>query len=261
MTQLETEMMGAFNLEGKRAWVTGASRGLGHAIAEALLAAGADVAVTARTAQPLDALVARARDRPNRTLALPASVSDPVQVDQAAEKLLCEWGGLDVLVNCAGVSPTFKRAEEVADDEWRSVVDVNLSGTFFCARAAARLMVASGGGVIINVSSIHAVAGMPRLAAYSASKGGTEALTRTLALEWAEYGIRVNAVTPGYFKTEMTEGLRGHPRWREQLLARIPLSRFGEPHELVPAVLFLASPASTYVTGSTLVVDGGWTAG
>jgi NAD(P)-dependent dehydrogenase (short-subunit alcohol dehydrogenase family) len=260
MTQPANSVLGSFDLERRRVWVTGASRGLGHAIAEALLGAGADVAVTARTAGPLDALVARARGS-NRALALPASVSDPGQGDLAAQRILHEWGGLDVLVNCAGVSPTFKRAEQVQDDEWRAVVDVNLSGTFYCARAAARLMVAGGGGTIVNVSSIHGVAGMPRLAAYSASKGGTEALTRTLALEWAEYGIRVNAISPGYFKTEMTEGLRGNSRWREQLLDRIPLSRFGEPHELIPAVLFLASSASAYVTGSTLVIDGGWTAG
>ena len=170
------------------------------------------------------------------------------------------FGSLDILVNCAGVSPTFARAEEVSDEDWTHVLDVNLTGTFLCARAAARLMLASEGGSIVNVASIHAKVGMARLAAYSASKGGTEALTRTLALEWADRGIRVNSVAPGYFATEMTEGLRGHDRWRSTLLNRIPLQRFGEPDELVPAVLFLVSDAARYITGSTLSVDGGWTA-
>ncbi len=162
-------------------------------------------------------------------------------------------------MNAAGVSPTFKRAEEVEDDEWESVVGVNLTGTFYCSRAAALVMLSGGGGSVVNITSIHARVGMARLAAYSASKGGIEALTRTLALEWAAEGIRVNSVSPGYFATEMTEGLRSSDKWRERLLDRIPLGRFGEPHEMVPAVLFLASPLSSYMTGSCLTVDGGWT--
>ncbi len=248
------------DLTGSRAWVTGASRGLGRAIVLGLLGSGASVAVTARSREPLETLAAEAGVDPGRVLVLPASVNLAAEVEAAAARLLEEWGGLDILVNCAGVSPSFTRAEGVEDRDWLHVIDVNLTGTFFCARAAGRLMLSGRGGSIINVSSIHATVGMTRLAAYSASKGGSNALTRTLALEWADRGIRVNAVSPGYFATEMTEGLRGHEQLSQQLLDRIPLDRFGEPEELVPAVLFLASDASRYVTGATLTVDGGWTA-
>ena len=171
-----------------------------------------------------------------------------------------EWGGWDGRVNCAGISPIFKRAEDVEEAEWRTVLDVNITGTFLCAQQAAGLMLERDGGSVVNISSIHGQVGMPRMAAYSASKGATDALTRTLALEWAKRGIRVNAVSPGYFETEMTEGLRSNDRWRSHLLERIPIGRFGVPTEVVSAVLYLASPASSYVTGSNLVVDGGWAA-
>lgn len=248
------------DMSGSRVWITGASRGLGLSIAQGFLDSGADVALTARTVEPLAALREGHRGSQQRILVLPGSIGDSAQVDEAASRIDEEWGGLDVLVNAAGVSPTFKRAEELEDEEWETVIDVNLTGTFYCARAAARLMMKGGGGSIVNITSIHARVGMARLAAYSASKGGTEALTRTLALEWAPDAIRVNSVSPGYFATEMTEGLRSSDKWRERLLDRIPLGRFGEPGEVVPAVLFLASPMSSYMTGSCLTVDGGWTA-
>lgn len=245
---------------GRRAWVTGASRGLGRAIALGLLAAGADVAVSARSEGALATIADEAEVDSSRVLVVPAAVDDSRQVGLAAAYISEQFGRLDTLINCAGVSPTFDRAEDVSEDDWKHVLDVNLTGTFLCARAAARLMLAGNGGSIVNVSSIHARVGMARLAAYSASKGGAEALTRTLALEWADRGIRVNSVTPGYFATEMTEGLRGHDRWRETLLGRIPLGRFGEPDDLVPAVLFLVSDGARYITGSSISVDGGWTA-
>lgn len=260
-TDLARNMFSSASLAGKRAWVTGASRGLGRAIVEGLLTAGASVAVTARTAEHLDDIALQPNADGQEVIVLPASVSDSEQVKAAAGQLKKHWGGLDILINCAGVSPSFKVADQVDDDEWRAVLDVNLTGMFFCSRVAAPLMFSSGGGAIVNISSIHGSVGMSRLAAYSASKGGVDALTRTLALEWADQGVRVNSVAPGYFKTGMTEGLRHHEVWSERLLSRIPLGRFGEPAELVPAVLFLASDLAAYITGSTLVVDGGWTSG
>lgn len=260
-TDLARDMFSSALLSGKRAWVTGASRGLGRAIADGLILAGANVAVTARTADALGHFAVQTEADDREVIVLPASVSDSEQVQAAAEHLRERWGGLDILVNCAGVSPSFKMADQVDDDEWRSVLDVNLTGMFFCSRAVAPLMFSSGGGAIVNISSIHGSVGMSRLAAYTASKGGVDALTRTLALEWADQGVRVNSVAPGYFKTGMTEGLRHHEVWSDRLLSRIPLGRFGDPAEIVPAVLFLASELSTYITGSTLVVDGGWTAG
>jgi NAD(P)-dependent dehydrogenase (short-subunit alcohol dehydrogenase family) len=251
----------AFDLSGRRAWVTGASRGLGRAIALGLAAAGADVALTARSDDGIRAVASAAEESHGvRTLALPASVSDSAAVVAAAGRLRQEWGGLDVLVNCAGVSPVFKRAEHVEDDEWAHVLDVNLTGAFVCAREAGRLMLDSDGGSIVNISSIHGQVGGERMAPYSASKGALDALGRTLALEWAARKVRVNTVSPGYFETEMTEALRGHAKWRGHLLDRTPMGRFGTPEELVSTVLFLASDESAFVTGANIVVDGGWTA-
>lgn len=250
----------AFRLDGKRVWVTGASRGLGRAIAAGLAAAGADLVLTARSVDALQDVAEEVRAKGGKTLLLAADVANGAEVATAGRAIAEEWGSLDVLVNCAGISPTFKRAEHVEEAEWRTVLDVNITGTFLCAQQAAGLMLERDGGSVVNISSIHGQVGMPRMAAYSASKGATDALTRTLALEWAKRGIRVNAVSPGYFETGMTEGLRSNDRWRSHLLERIPMGRFGVPTEVVSAVLYLASPASSYVTGSNLVVDGGWTA-
>ncbi len=250
-----------FTLTGRRVWVTGASRGLGRAIALGFATSGADVALTARTAAAVQAVADEAEALGAKTLVLPASVSDAAAVAAAVAEIRAAWGGLDVLVNCAGVSPVFKRAELVEDEEWRQVLEVNVTGSFLCAREAGKLMLDAGaGGAIVNVSSIHGQVGAERMAPYSASKGAVDALTRTLALEWAARGIRVNTLSPGYFETDMTEALRGHSKWRGHLLSRIPLGRFGVPEEVVSAALFLASEASGFMTGSNMVVDGGWTA-
>jgi NAD(P)-dependent dehydrogenase (short-subunit alcohol dehydrogenase family) len=250
----------SFDLTGRRVWITGASRGLGRAIALGFAASGADVALTARSAESLRDVAAEAEALGAKTLVLPASVSDPEAVASAVVDIERAWGGLDSLVNCAGVSPMFKKAELVEDDEWRLVLEVNVTGSFLCAREAGKLMLDRDGGSIVNISSILGQVGGERMAAYSASKGAVDALTRTLALEWATRGIRVNTIAPGYFETDMTEALRGHKKWRGHLLSRIPMGRFGMPQELVSAALFLASDASGFMTGSTMVVDGGWTA-
>lgn len=250
-----------FDFTGRRVWITGASRGLGRAIALGFAAAGADVALTARTPGAVRDVADQAEALGAKALVLPTSVADADAVAEVVGDIEGAWGGLDVLVSCAGISPMFKRAEHVEVDEWRDLLDVNVTGTFLCAREAGRLMLAREcRGSIVNVSSIHGQVGAERMAAYSASKGAVDALTRTLALEWAPKGIRVNALSPGYFETDMTEALRDHDRWRGHLLSRTPLGRFGVPQELVSAALFLASDASGYMTGSNLVVDGGWTA-
>lgn len=249
-----------FDFTGRRVWITGASRGLGRAIALGFATSGADLALTARSAEGLRAVADEAEALGAKTLVLPASVSDPQDVVATAAEISGQWGGLDVLINCAGVSPTFKRAELVEDEEWRHVLDVNVTGSFLCAREAGRMMLAAESGAIVNVSSIHGQVGMERMAAYSASKGAIDALSRTLALEWAARRIRVNTLSPGYFETEMTEALRDHKKWRGHLLARIPLGRFGVPDEIVAAALFLSSESAAFITGSNLVVDGGWTA-
>jgi len=250
----------SFEFTGRRVWVTGASRGLGRAIALGFAASGADVALTARTADAVREVALEVESLGAKALVLPASVSDSAAVAGVVAEIQEAWGGLDALVHCAGVSPMFKKTELVEDEEWREVIDVNVTGSFLCGREAGRLMLEGGGGSIVNVSSIHGQVGGERMAAYSASKGAVDALTRTVALEWADRGVRVNTIAPGYFETDMTEALRGHKKWRGHLLSRIPMGRFGAPDELVSAALFLASDASGFMTGSTVVVDGGWTA-
>ena len=247
-------------LDGKVVWVTGASRGLGRSLAYAFAGAGADLVLTARSEQPLREIAAEIRDAGRVAHVCAGSITDRDHVAATAEFIEKTWGRLDVLVNNAGVSPMFKRAERVEEDEWRTVVDINLWGPFACCKAAYPLMVNAGGGSIVNVSSVHGTAAHERLVAYAASKGGVEMVTRTLAVEWAPQNIRVNAVAPGYLETDMTAALREHDRWGLSLLSRIPMGRFGRTSEIVSAVLFLASSASSYVTGATLFADGGWTA-
>ncbi|MGH2519685.1 MAG: SDR family NAD(P)-dependent oxidoreductase, partial [Chloroflexota bacterium] len=169
------------------------------------------------------------------------------------------FGRLDVLVNNAGISPYYKRAELLEPDEWCEVLDTNLTGAFRCVHAAAQALFASHGSVI-NISSIAGSHGAERLAAYGAAKGGLDALTRSLAIEWAARGVRVNAVAPAFLDTPMTQGIQANARLYEHLLSRSPSGRFGLPSEVVGAVIFLASPAASFITGQILSIDGGWTA-
>jgi NAD(P)-dependent dehydrogenase (short-subunit alcohol dehydrogenase family) len=244
-------------LDGMVAWITGASRGLGRALSLGLAQAGARLAVTARNK---DDLVALAGDLPGSpVVVLPGSVADPAAVSAMAREVVAELGRLDVLVNMAGINPTVCRSENLGDQDWREIVEVNLSGTFYCCREAGRHMIGAGGGSIINVSSVHGSTGVPRMAAYGASKGGVENLTRSLAVEWAPQGVRVNCVAPGYFHTDLTSGYLAS-RFGDRVRASIPMGRVGQADELVGAAIFLASNASSYVTGATMHVDGGWTA-
>jgi NAD(P)-dependent dehydrogenase (short-subunit alcohol dehydrogenase family) len=247
-------------LDGKVAWVTGASRGLGRALAYALAGAGAEVLLMARSEAPMRAIADDVTAAGGVAHVVSGSVDDPDDVAAAAARIEDRWGKLDVLVNNAGVSPMFKRSELVSADEWRAVLDTNLYGPLACSQAAFPAMEAAGGGSIVNVSSIHAVAAHERLVAYAASKGGVEMVTRSLAVEWAPRGIRVNSIAPGYLETDMTVALREHARWGRSLLAKIPMARFGTTAEIAASTLFLASDAASYVTGATLFADGGWTA-
>jgi NAD(P)-dependent dehydrogenase (short-subunit alcohol dehydrogenase family) len=246
-------------LDGRTVWVTGAGKGLGRAIAVALSQAGATVAVTARTAADLKTLEAELNGHGGEVLVLPGSVADSAAVRETVERIAERTGRLDALVNCAGISPHFTHSEKVTDQDWRQVVDVNLAGTFYCCREAGKVMLEQRSGSIVNVSSVHAATGFERIAAYAASKGGVEALTRALAVEWADRGVRVNTLAPGYFHTDLSSGLLDS-RWGERIVRGTPLGRVGNATELGGAAVFLASDASRFVTGTTLTVDGGWTA-
>ena len=247
-------------LDQKIAWVTGAGKGLGRAIAVALSQAGATVAVTARTASDLERLAAERAEYGGKVLVLPGSVADSGAVRAIVDRIVEQTGRLDAVINCAGISPHFTRSTDVSDDEWRQVLDVNLQGTFYCCREAGKVMLEQQAGSIVNVSSIHASSGFERIAAYAASKGGVEALTKVLAVEWAERGVRVNALAPGYFRTDLSSGLLAADRWGERILRSTPMGRVGNVEELGGAAVFLASDASRFMTGATLTVDGGWTA-
>lgn len=252
-------MGSAFDLDGKVAWVTGAGKGLGRQMALALASAGAVVVATARTESDLVSLVEEIRGMGKVAFAAPGSVDDTDFVEQCVEQTVAQHCRLDILINCAGISPVFRRSEKLSDEEWSQVMRINLDGTFACARAAGRYMLSAGHGSIVNISSIHAQVGFDRIAAYAASKGGVEALTKVLAVEWADRGVRVNAVAPGYFRTDLSSGLLDSS-WGGRILNAIPMSKLGAPEDLANSVVFLASDASRYITGTTLNVDGGQTA-
>ena len=250
-------MAAPFSLEGKVALVTGASRGLGAAIAAGLAEAGADVAAHGNSRSP-EATCARVRALGRRTLPLVGDLAQPGTPDRLVTETLSGLKRLDILVNNAG---TIRRAAavETADEDWQAVLDVNLSAVFRLCRAAGRHMLASGsGGRIVNIASVLSFQGGIRVPAYAAAKHGVAALTKALSNEWAAAGVNVNAVAPGYMKTDNTEALRADPERSRQILERIPAGRWGEPEDVVGAVVFLASPAAAYVHGHVLAVDGGW---
>ncbi len=240
--------------------VTGAGRGLGRAIAMGLAAEKTTVVLIARSPDELARTAGDVRTAGGIAHVVVADVREAAAVEAAVRAALELRGHIDVLVNAAGTSPFYKRSEHLEASEWDLVLETNLRGTFLFCRAVGSHMLARRQGCIVNISSVlGAATGLGRLAAYTASKAGVEGLTKALAVEWADRGVRVNAIAPAFFRTQLTEGLLATDR-AKGLLARTPLGRFGEPAEVVPAVLFLASEAASYVTGSTVFVDGGWQA-
>ena len=249
-----------FQLTNRRALVTGGARGLGRVIADALAEAGGDLVITSRTltsAQQAAAEIARATGR--RAVGLEADVSRAEDVTRLADQAEQSLGAIDILVNNAGVNIR-GASESLAEADWDTVIDTNLKGPFLCARAFGPRMAARGWGRIINLGSILSVIALPGRAPYAASKAGVANLTRVLALEWAAQGVTVNAICPGPFGTEMNRPLLNDPEKYAAFVAKVPMGRWGELHEIKGAAVFLASEASSFVTGSLLFVDGGWTA-
>jgi NAD(P)-dependent dehydrogenase (short-subunit alcohol dehydrogenase family) len=249
-----------FDLTGKVAIVTGASRGLGQYFSRALAGAGADLVITSRKRESLDAFNREIESLGRRVLPLPLDVREYDSIQQMVETSFEHYGKIDILVNNAGCNVR-KPSAEVSWDDWNLVLDTNLRGTFFVAQAVAKKMIPRQYGRIINIGSVTSVFGYAGLAPYCASRGGVKQLTMSLADDWGRFGITVNCLAPGWFKTEQTKVLYENKEWVDYLVDRIPLKRPGTPHDLDGAVVFLASDAAEYLTGQTLLIDGGITTG
>jgi NAD(P)-dependent dehydrogenase (short-subunit alcohol dehydrogenase family) len=248
-----------FRLDGKTALVTGSAQGLGREIAVGLAQSGcalvlADIIDPKETAEKVAA-------SGSRCISVKADVSAEADVETMVGKALSEFTRIDILVNNAGISQlSYTATEELPVHEWDKIMAVNLKGTFLCCKHIGRQMIRCGGGSIINIASTAGITGVVRAPAYCASKGGTILLTKSLALEWARHQIRVNAIAPHYLETELTKGLRASEKVYDALVKQIPMRRFAKPSEIVGTVLFLASAASSYTTGTVTIADGGYLA-
>jgi NAD(P)-dependent dehydrogenase (short-subunit alcohol dehydrogenase family) len=250
-----------FDLAGAAVIVTGAGRGLGAALASGFAAAGARVVLGDVLGDAAEGTAAAIRERGGTALAAACDITSLEQVRALVELAERSYGGLDVLVNNAGINIP-KRAEDLALDEWSRIVGVNLTGTFICCQAGGALMLRQGRGCIINICSIHGQVGsyVHQAVAYNASKAGVVNMTRSLALEWGERGVRVNGISPGPLRTELMTKRLADPEYTRKSFERMAIKRVGEPEDVVGAALFLASPAAAWVTGHIMAVDGGWLA-
>ncbi len=249
-----------FSLRGKVALVTGGGGPIGAAIARGLARAGAAVSLGGgRSAENLVAVKRSITDAGGTAWSFPADLSRPGACEEIVERTVTEGGGVDILITAHGVQLR-KPALEITAAEWDNILSINLKAVFFTCQVAARAMQRAGHGSIITIASLTSEIGLPHLAAYGASKGGVAQLTKALAVEWAPLGIRVNAIAPGRIRTPMTEDIFSNPEQRESFLRVIPLRRAGIPEDLEGAAIFLASDASSYMTGQVLFLDGGWLA-
>jgi NAD(P)-dependent dehydrogenase (short-subunit alcohol dehydrogenase family) len=257
---MHRNVLDTFRLDGKVALITGGARGLGRTMAIALGEAGADLALVGRSRESCEtaaADIAKATGRMVRAFA--ADVTSASDLTRVTGEIISACGAIDILVNNAGTNIR-GTIDQLSEADWDSVIDTNLKGPFLCAKALGPQMVARGWGRVINMGSILAVIALPGRAPYASSKSGIVGLTRVLALEWAGTGVTCNAICPGPFATDMNKQLLNDPKAYQQFVSNIPLGRWGELDDIAGAIVFLASDASAYVTGTSLFVDGGWTA-
>ncbi len=248
-----------FRLDGKIAMVTGSAQGLGKEIAMSLAQNGcslvlADIVYPEETEKQILSVG-------SRCISVQMDISNEIEVENLAKKAISIYNKVDILVNNAGISQlSYLPTEDMPVEEWDKIIRVNLRGTFLCSKYIGKKMIKSSGGSIINISTTAGITGVPRAPAYCASKAGVILLTKSLALEWAKYHIRVNAIAPHYLETELTKELRASGKVYDGLVKQVPMKRFGKPEEIIGTILLLASPASSYITGTVFVVDGGYLA-
>lgn len=247
-----------FSLKGKVALITGASRGIGQAIAVGYAQAGADVVVASRKLPDLEKVAQQIRGMGRKSLAVEAHVARMEEIKNLLSKIKEEFGKIDILVNNAGTNPTMASALDVDERAWDSIMNLNLKGLFFLSQAAARVMKEKGGGKIINVASTAGIT-PDLLPVYSISKAAVIMATKVMAQQWAQYNIRVNAIAPGLTKTRFSEALWNNPDILKMAMSKTPMGRVAEPEEMVGAAIYLASDASSYVTGQVIALDGGTT--
>lgn len=252
-------MLKSFDLTGKTALVTGGGSGLGRAIALALAEAGADLALAARRIDKLEETARKIGDLGRKAVAVPLNLTDPTSIEEAVSEVGRAAGAIDILVNNSGISGA-GWASDLPLERWDQVMATNLRGAFLMSQAVGREMILRSNGVIVNVASVAGVVGVKMLSVYSASKGGLITLTKTLALEWARHGVRVNALAPGYVLTDINREMFSSEAGERMIKEHIPMGRVGMPEEMAGAVVFLASDASSYMTGAALILDGGQSA-
>ncbi|OIO45846.1 MAG: hypothetical protein AUJ31_03100 [Parcubacteria group bacterium CG1_02_39_15] len=251
------------DLKEKVAIITGARRGMGKSHALRLAKAGAKVVVSDISEEECQKVVDEIKKNRGEAMAVKCDVTKKGEVENMVKQAIGKWGRIDILVNNAGICQ-FKPFLEITEEEWDRTININLKGYFLCAQAAAKEMVKQKSGVIVNIASVamgQQGVGMPNIVHYCASKGGIVGMTEALAVELAPFNIRVNAISPGAIETPMVDLLKTDPKTMEGVLARVPLHRMGKPEEVSNLVLFLVSDDSSYMTGSTVVIDGGWLAG